>query len=36
MSHAALEHIWAKWIRFAAKNAALQRKEIIPRKWKRL
>jgi len=31
-----LEHFSAKWIRFAIKNAAKQRRELIPRKWKRL
>ena len=31
-----LEHFSAKWIRFAVKNAANQRREMIPRKWKQL
>jgi hypothetical protein len=32
----ALEHFSAKWIRFAVKNAAYQRKEMIPHQWKQL
>ncbi|WP_373696753.1 SUMF1/EgtB/PvdO family nonheme iron enzyme [Microvirga yunnanensis] len=31
-----LEHFSAKWIRFAVKNAARQRTEVIPRQWKQL
>jgi hypothetical protein len=31
-----LEHFSAKWIRFAAKNAAQQRRELIPCHWDQL